>query len=126
MLAAIVNAMKFPPVLVGYSRGGQMISDVLYTQDVSIAGAVVYEAPTRVTSVPPSVPVLLIWNHRGRKNTAAGRNTQRVWGQVESVTELEGRGRHIGFTWRPPFLRHAWDQTLNPVIEAWMDNAIDI
>ena len=108
--------------LVGYSSGGSMISALTWRLD-NIRCAVLYEAPNLQPIIPGgNFPVLMIWNDRGRVRWPESIDTYWDWRVNHPVDVFGGRGRHIAFSWRPPFLRHGWDQSLNDRIAAWIQS----
>ncbi|MEM9369275.1 MAG: hypothetical protein AAGD07_25115, partial [Planctomycetota bacterium] len=87
-------------VLVGYSRGGDVVAAV--SQRMShIVAAVLYESPANYVPVG-RFPAMLIWNDRGRRRTRAAQESNEKWKRNRETTELSGSGRHSRLIWGWP------------------------
>jgi len=113
--------------LIGYSRGGYIITHITQTHHHLINAAILYEIPVlEYNQAPGTYPVLMIWNksknqNKDRKNTPEGQKTIKVWSQTHPITNLEGKGGHTRYQYWPPSIRHNWDQTLNQQINHWLE-----
>ena len=118
-----------PVCLVGYSLGGDFIAQLTHTKlCASIRKIVVYESPVLV--VEPArikgADVLQIWNNY-RPLTLKRRigKQQSLWAWCRaypSSYHLTGsEAGHIRFSFRPPYIQHAWDRSLNPEIESFIN-----
>ena len=112
-----------PVVLVGYSLGGDFIARLTRTRlSKWIRGIAVYESP--VLSGPPRAlpcPCVVIWNNyppRTAWRRAGKAASIAAWNvQYPHADNLIGRHTaHVLYSWRPPFIRHAWDSTVNPLL----------
>lgn len=115
-----------PLVLIGYSLGGSLIGHLSHFCR-NIVAVVLYESPLiGLKVVAGSFPVLWV---RNRYTSTAKRerkfdDTKRIWQRSHRVDEMTGQGRHVAwrFGW-PPF-GHAWDQSLNPLIDIWINHQL--
>lgn len=107
-------------ILVGYSRGGQIIGELSARLD-NVVAAIIYESPPP-RNVGGNFPVLLIWNRRSRKaKSKQAALTERQWRLGgRRVDRLSGKGRHLKWVRGVPPVGHGWDVTLNPIIEEWI------
>lgn len=114
-------------ILVGYSFGGDLIA-CMTCHCRNIVGAVLYESPLLKPVIPKgNFPVCMIWNRFGRQSWPASVRSSQAWcKQGRPFVDLEGRGGHVRFTWRWPFLGHAWDQRLNSEIERFVQYAASL
>lgn len=114
-----IRSLGQPPILIGYSRGGDVIAKL--SNDTQIAAAVLYESPVIDSeTVGGEFPCLMIWNDQGAKvgpRRLAALHSEELWKQNHPVDMLTGRGGHIK---RKPF-GHAWDTSLNPQIAEWIE-----
>lgn len=119
----IINHANLGPFnLIGYSKGGYIITHITQYHPELINSAILYESPTlEYTKAPGTYPILMIWNNKGRRNTKEGIKSQAIWSKTHPTTELTGQGFHIKINPRPPFLTHNWDKTLNPEINFWIN-----
>lgn len=118
----IDHANQGPFNLIGYSRGGYIITHITQYHPELINSAILYETPTlEYTQAPGTYPILLIWNTKGRQNTREGIKTEEIWRKTHPTTTLTGKRHHIRINPTPPFLRHNWDQSLNPHIHKWLN-----
>ena len=125
--AAKLARLKAPLLLIGYSLGGTLAMR-LVDYDLPIKGLILYEAPVFDTNSMPApstdIKVLSIWNdyipktHPRRVEKARSRTYQRSY---PYYTELTGLTRaHTKFIFRPPFVGHGWDISLNSLIQVWI------
>lgn len=110
-----------PVNLIGFSRGGSEIAKLTTNPNIlpHIKSAVLYESPVRDSSyVGGTFPVLMIWNTKGAllHRTRTAIESMRLWQLNHNVTLLIGQGRHI----QTNPLGHDWDESLNPIIKAWL------
>lgn len=110
-------------VLVGYSRGGEVIANLALHCADCIAGAVLYESPVhpQIDAVPGDFPVMLIWNDKGylRGRGDAAIESMQKWSVNHECKILIGQGRHLKSC---PTLGHDWDQSLNDKIGAFIES----
>lgn len=117
----------FEFIAVGYSLGGDFIADLTYYAADLLRGVLVYESPllsvTRPNSLP--IPCMVVWNDytpftRKRREgkwysitrwTQAYPQAQQVFGRLTS---------HVRLSLSPPWIRHAWDTSLNGIIGQWI------
>ena len=117
-------------VLIGYSRGAEWVREVTNfywcSRVIRIRGVVGYEPLAEGNFVAVhTIPRLLIHNHRGRAAwTRLGEVSLNRW-RGPNTTELQGKGFHVRLKTRPPFIGHAWDQSLNPQVEKWIQELQD-
>ena len=116
VLKALGTCVKFDRVyLIGYSRGGQLISTLANAMPYYIAGACVYEAPLRERP-RGDFPVLQLWNEgSNRRNWRAAEQSRTAWGAREDYQEvvLPNDIGHI-----TGFLRHGFDTRANSLIRS--------
>lgn len=108
------------PVLVGYSYGGQVIAD-LSNKCKNIIGVVLYEAPL-YGPCNPYMPVMQIWNNKGRRHWPAARRSRNLWSCAETYMEFVVPGKHIRFTSSWPFLGHDWNTDVNDLISVFLEH----
>lgn len=119
-------------VLIGYSRGGDMVA-YLSTILTNIVAAVVYESPVQsVRRTGGTFPVLQIWNlHSRRRQTRAAKEAYAAWlgpSPHRQVDIFFGIGRHTRPVMRPRtlFRGHGWDTRLNPAIYQWITDNVPV
>lgn len=114
-------------ICLGFSRGAEWIRQIMEEEinldDKMIISAVAYE-PLALRKVPKGKN-LLITNSLGRALwTRLGKKSRDYW--LESgANHIIGFGFHIKFTFRLPFIGHAWDQSLNTQIKEFVDSVKD-
>lgn len=121
-LDKLVETIKSPTILVGYSRGCAVIAELTRIPMVShwIRAAVIYEGPVNVPSCPGTFPVLQIWNNRGALKRPMRIDdciySMQCWSSGHPTTLMIGNGKHMQLN--PP--GHDWDRSLNNRIEDWI------
>lgn len=112
-----------PVILVGYSLGGEFIAKLTRTQLAPwIEGIAVYESPVRFGPPRPlDCPAVVIWNNytpRTRRRREGKAASIAAWNLTyPNAHNLMGLHEcHFLRSSQPPFLRHAWDQAINPLL----------
>jgi len=122
-LLQMIEEVKEPPILIGYSRGGSAIAAI--SERLELACAVVYESPVLDSAgVGGTFPVLQIWNDAGARygNNSLRKEqaiiAEQIWSERHPVTRMLGSGTHVK---RNP-VGHCWDSTLNDAIVDWIES----
>lgn len=112
-------------ILIGYSRGADFIREYAWDHP-HVIGLIGYE-PLASGNLRSDIPLLLVTNQFGRHFwTRKGNMSAAAWVREDDCMELSGGvGFHIRLKWGWPPIGHAWDMSLNPMIEAWIDDVID-
>jgi len=134
-IAEYISLTLEPVILIGYSKAGEVISQVTHLVELSrIAASVLYEAPPIRTSPDfyPEVfpeeglvnfPVLQLWNDRGVYFSRCERR-RRI---ARQSFELWSRGRRIVHQWEPYRGRHTKRFLgILPMGHAWKADDLDI
>lgn len=75
----IDHANLGPFNLIGYSRGGHIITHITQYHPELINSAILYETPIlEYKHAPGTYPILIIWNNKGRQNTQRHQNTRNL------------------------------------------------
>ena len=116
VLKAYIAPLRFDKVyLVGYSRGGQLISTLANAMPYHIIGACVYEAPVRERP-RGNFPVLQLWNEgSNRRHWNAAEQSRTAWGAREDYQEVV-LPNDIGHM--KGWLRHGFDTRANSLIRS--------
>ena len=125
--AALIADQGVQFVAVGYSLGGDFIAQLTYYAADYLRGVLVYECPllsvTRPNRLP--IPCMIVWNdyqpltrkRREGKWYSISRWTQAYPHAEQRFGKLKG---HVTFKPRRPWIHHAWDTSLNKIIETWI------
>ena len=119
-------------VLIGYSLGGDFIARLTWEQVSDFVSCIiVYESPLKHVEHPRPIgcPVMVIWNNYKPRTSRRRQEKADViasWNMRFLNTEniIASLGSHMVKSRRRPFLRHAWDRSLNPRIEEWVKDAV--
>lgn len=117
-------------VLIGYSLGGDFIARLTWQRIGDfIGGIVLYESPLLSLDWPRPVgcPVTIVWNDYVpksiRRREEKAKSIANWSARFHKTQHLVGRHTsHVLYSWRPPFIRHAWDTTLNGLLYDWITN----
>ena len=120
LLTHFIRSQEEPVVLVGYSRGGDVVARLSNSIPHLIRAAVVYESPVSVDSCGGKFPALCVWNDRGSirrlQRVDDVVKSLRLWSVGRRCEIMIGSGRHMDLM--PP--GHSWDRSLNSRIEDWL------